>query len=249
VNKAAITITATAKSKTYGDADPQLTYTITAGSLVGSDAFAGNLARVAGETVGTYAINQNTLALSANYALTYIGANLTINKATLTITANNQTRNFGTANPPFTASYTGFVNGETPGSLTAPATLTTAATIYTAPGNYAITPGGASSANYSFNYVNGTLIINPVTIIPGNFLSPNGDGKNDTWVITGIQQYPNNKVTIFDKAGRVLYSKIGYNNDWDATVNGRPLARDTYFYIIELGLYIPVMKGFISIVR
>ncbi len=249
VNKAAITITATAKSKTYGDADPQLTYTITAGSLVGSDAFTGSLARVAGENVGTYAINQNTLALSVNYALTYIGAGLVINKATLTITADNQSRSFGIANLPFTASYTGFVNGETPGSLTTPAALTTIATMYTAPGNYAITAGGASSLNYTFNYVNGTLTINPIAIKAGNILSPNGDGKNDTWVITGIQQYPNNKVTVFDRAGRVLYLKTAYNNDWDGTLNGRPLAQGTYFYIIELGQGMPVMKGFISIVR
>ncbi len=249
VNKAAITITATAKTKTYGDADPQLSYTITAGSLFGSDAFTGNLARIAGENVGSYAINQNTLALSANYALTYIGAGLVINKATLTITADNQSRSFGIANLPFTASYTGFVNGETQSNLTAPPALTTTATMYTAPGNYAITAGGALSPNYSINYVNGILTINPVTITITNILSPNGDGKNDTWIITGIQQYPGNKVTIFDKGGRVLYSEIGYNNEWDGSVNGRPLAQDTYFYIIELGQGMPVMKGFISIVR
>ena len=249
VNKAAITVTAAAKTKTYGDADPQLSYTITTGSLVGSDAFTGNLARLTGENAGTYAINQNTLTLSTNYALTYIGASLIINKTTLTITANNQSRNFGTANPVLTASYTGFVNGETPGNLTTPPTLTTTATLYTAPGNYAIIPGGASSTNYTFTYVNGTLTISPVTIIPNNILSPNGDGKNDRWVINGIQQYPGNKVTIFDKGGRAVYSKIGYNNEWDATVNGKPLASNTYFYIIELGQGMPIIKGFISIVR
>ena len=65
VTKRAVTITADAKSKTYGDADPALTYQITSGSLVGSDAFTGALTRAAGEDVGSYAIEQGTLALAA----------------------------------------------------------------------------------------------------------------------------------------------------------------------------------------
>src|SRR5204862_519955 len=81
----AITVTADAKSKTYGDADPALTYQLTSGSLVTGDSFAGGLTRVAGENVGSYAITQGTLALS-NYTLSYVGANLTIGKAILTVT-------------------------------------------------------------------------------------------------------------------------------------------------------------------
>src|SRR5207249_559810 len=48
------------------------------GSLVGPDAFAGSLTRTPGETLGAYSILQGTLALSSNYALVYVGANLTI---------------------------------------------------------------------------------------------------------------------------------------------------------------------------
>ena len=65
-----ITVTADAKSKVYGDADPALTSQITAGSLVGGDTLGGSLTRVAGENVGSYAIQQGTLAASANYNLT-----------------------------------------------------------------------------------------------------------------------------------------------------------------------------------
>ncbi|WP_172406594.1 MBG domain-containing protein, partial [Pedobacter sp. AJM] len=61
-----ITVTAAAKSKTYGDADPALTYTF-APALVGTDTFTGSLSRLPGENVGTYAINQGTLALNGNY--------------------------------------------------------------------------------------------------------------------------------------------------------------------------------------
>jgi hypothetical protein len=82
----AIEITADAKTKIYGDVDPTFTYTITNGSLVGSDVFTGSLTRVSGKNIGTYAIQQNDLALNANYALTYVGNNLTIEKRPLNYT-------------------------------------------------------------------------------------------------------------------------------------------------------------------
>ena len=73
ITPAAVTVTADAQSKTYGDPDPTLTYQITSGSLVGNDTFSGELTRVAGEDVGSYAIEQGSLALSSNYTLTYVG--------------------------------------------------------------------------------------------------------------------------------------------------------------------------------
>jgi len=87
INAAALTITADAKSKTYGDADPALTCQITSGLLVGSDSLSGALSRVAGQNVGSYAIQQGTLAASGNYALSYVGANLSITARPITVTA------------------------------------------------------------------------------------------------------------------------------------------------------------------
>jgi hypothetical protein len=86
ISKRPITITADAKSKVFGNSDPALTYQITSGSLVLSDAFSGSLTRAAGTNVGTYPILQGTVALSNNYTLGYIGANLTITKAAATLT-------------------------------------------------------------------------------------------------------------------------------------------------------------------
>ncbi len=63
IGKVAITVTAITKSKTYGDADPELTYTVTSGELVGDDEFTGALDREDGENVGTYEITQGTLVL------------------------------------------------------------------------------------------------------------------------------------------------------------------------------------------
>src|SRR5207248_129493 len=82
-----VEITADAKSKTYGDSDPALTYQITNGTLAYSDHFTGSLDRAAGQDVGDYAITQGTVALNTNYVLTYKGAKLTIGVRPVEITA------------------------------------------------------------------------------------------------------------------------------------------------------------------
>jgi len=80
-------------------------------------------------------------------------------------------------------------------------------------------------------------------------ITPNGDGYNDKFIIKNIDYYPNNTLKIFDKTGRVLYTRQGYANDWDGVVNGSPLLEGTYYYIIDLGTGIGTFKGFINIIR
>jgi len=89
----------------------------------------------------------------------------------------------------------------------------------------------------------------PDDINCNNVLTPNGDGKNDYWVITDIGLYPQNNVIVFDKGGRVVYSKRSYNNEWDGTLNGRPLAEGTYYFVVDLGPNLRKFKGSISILR
>ncbi len=85
-----VDVTAHPKSKTYGTADPQLTYTAT--GLLGQDTVSGNLTRVAGENVGTRAIQQGSLTAGANYDINFTGAALTITPKALTgsITASDR---------------------------------------------------------------------------------------------------------------------------------------------------------------
>lgn len=71
---------------------------------------------------------------------------------------------------------------------------------------------------------------------PYSAFSPNGDGQNDTWVIPGIQNYPENEVTIYNRWGDVIGDFENYNNfdvSWDGTNNGEELPTGTYFYTIE----------------
>ncbi len=105
-----ITVTADAKTKTYGDADPDLTYT--SDELSFGDSFNGSLTRDEGEDVGVYDITQGDLALSNNYILNYVGADLTISKATASISINGYSDIYdGAAHGASIASATG-VNGE-----------------------------------------------------------------------------------------------------------------------------------------
>jgi hypothetical protein len=73
-----ITVTADAKTKTYGAADPVFTYQVSP-ALASGDSFTGVLAREAGTAPGIYNILQGTLSTGSNYTMTYVGATLTIN--------------------------------------------------------------------------------------------------------------------------------------------------------------------------
>ncbi|MGI4749814.1 MAG: gliding motility-associated C-terminal domain-containing protein [Janthinobacterium lividum] len=86
-------------------------------------------------------------------------------------------------------------------------------------------------------------------LMANNVITPNGDGKNDTWVIKNIDYYPNNTVKVFDKAGRLVYQKQGYTNDWNGTYNNSALTEGTYYYVIDFGAGLGVFKGFITIIR
>lgn len=63
--------------------------------------------------------------------------------------------------------------------------------------------------------------------------SPNGDGANDFFVITGLQNYPSHTLTIFNRWGNQVFIAEGYQNDWNGTMEGNPLPDGTYFYILE----------------
>ena len=157
-----VTVTADARSKVYGAADPALTYT-SSGALVSGDSFSGALARGAGETVGSYPITRGTLSLSSNYTLSYVGASLTISPKALTITANDQSKDYGTAANLVGIEFTtdGLVEGDAVVSVALTSTGAAAdATIEGSP--YPILAGGAVGTrleNYQIIYVNGSLTV------------------------------------------------------------------------------------------
>ena len=114
IARRALTVAANpGQTKVYGDVDPALTYTVTSGSLVAGDAFAGMQSRDGGENVGGYAINRNTLTAGPNYDLTYVSSLFSITPATLTYLAKPVTLQRGAALPEFTGSVEGFKRDDT----------------------------------------------------------------------------------------------------------------------------------------
>ncbi len=108
--------------------------------------------------VGNYPIIASG-ASSPNYAITYEEGTLTIEKETLTVTADDQSRSYGAANPDITLTYSGFVLDQDEGVLdTAPTTVTEANTD-SPPGTYAITFTEGADDNYHFEYEPGLLTI------------------------------------------------------------------------------------------
>ena len=111
INKKTITVKGDNQSKTYGDADPTLTYKVE--GLVGSDTLTGELAREAGENVGTYAISAGTLDAGNNYVVNFTGAEFTIGAKTVVVTANDQSKVVGANDPELTYTATGLVGSDT----------------------------------------------------------------------------------------------------------------------------------------
>ncbi|WP_044558833.1 MBG domain-containing protein [Azospirillum sp. B4] len=162
VNKAALTVTANSATVTYGQA-PSLGASYsgfvngeTAAVLGGSLAISG-----AGTNAGSYTLTPGGLT-AANYDISYVAGTLTVNKAALTVTANNATVTYGQA-PSLGASYSGFVNGETASVLGGSLAISGAGANA---GSYTLTPGGLTAANYAISYVAGTLTVNraPLTV-------------------------------------------------------------------------------------
>ena len=101
------------------------------------------------------------------------------------------------------------------------------------------------------------ILVDPLLVpfIPEGF-SPNGDGYNDFFVIDGLERYPNNKLTIFNRWGNIVFEGAPYTNNFDGTTNkglrigGDQLPSGTYFYILDLGVKdIEPIRGYIYLAR
>ncbi|MDG1804038.1 MBG domain-containing protein, partial [Flavicella sp.] len=145
IGKKPLTVTAEAKSKVYGAADPSLTYLAT---LEGADVLTGSLSRAAGTDVGTYAISSTLI--NSNYDITFVPANLTITKKALTVTAEAKSKVYGSSDPTLT------YNATLEGADVLTGSLSRAAG--TDVGTYAIS-STLSNSNYDITFVPTNLSI------------------------------------------------------------------------------------------
>jgi hypothetical protein len=172
ISPATLTIAANPQSKTYGSTltlngatdftstGLQNSETIGSVTLSASGTPAGTAAPA---PVGPYTITPSGATGGTfnptNYAITYATGTLTVNRAALSVTADAKTKTYGSADPAFTASYAGFVNGETSAVLGGTLAFTRAPGENV--GSYPIIPSGLTSANYAITFNTGTLTIIP----------------------------------------------------------------------------------------
>jgi hypothetical protein len=172
----ALTLSAHNKSRSYGAGNPVLTGTLI-GIQNGDNISPGySTSADVNSSVGGYSIfasmNDPDGKLS-NYSVTINNGTLAVTPVELTVQAGNATRGYGEPNPNFTATISGYVNGEDSSDLSGTLALTSTAQATSLPGDYSIVPSGLSSANYSINYTSGTLTITTTNLAPA--LSPIAD--------------------------------------------------------------------------
>ncbi|WP_313056004.1 YDG domain-containing protein [Pseudomonas lopnurensis] len=181
IDPRAITVAADSLSKTYGDSDPTLGWSVTAGNLVGDDTLNGTLTRASGENVGSYAIDASGLA-NGNYLVTAHNGTLTIDPRAITVTADSLSKTYGDSDPTLGWSVTA---GNLVGDDTLNGTLTRASGENV--GSYAIDASGLANGNYLVTAHNGTLTIDPRAItVTADSLSKTYGGNDPalTWQVT-----------------------------------------------------------------
>ncbi len=174
----------------------------------------------------------------------------TVTPAPLTIKADDKTQFVGGPVPALTATYTGFVNGDTPSDLSSPPILTTTALADSPVGKYPISISGAISNDYSIILSPGVLTVLPdnALVIPNTF-TPNGDGVNDTWIIKNLDLFPACNVSVYTRYGQKVYASLGYSIPWNGRYKGSPLPSGTFYYIIDLNNGAKALSGFVVILR
>ena len=164
-----------------GSGDPA--FTVTYSGFVNSETpkvLDGTLALSRGpdQNVGSYPITPAGLT-SANYAIVFNSGALAVTRAPLSITADAKTKTYGAADPVFTATYGGFVNGDTSAALGG--TMAFARASGESGGGFLITPSGLTSGNFSITFNTGSVTISAPAPSILSLALPGPDSIALTW--------------------------------------------------------------------
>ncbi|WP_423147159.1 gliding motility-associated C-terminal domain-containing protein [Rubrolithibacter danxiaensis] len=114
-----------------------------------------------------------------------------------------------------------------------------------------------TSKDFYISYAEGTCESERTTVkvevssdikIPNTF-TPNADGRNDTWLITHLENYPDIHIRIYDRYGGLVFQSIGYHTPFEGKRNGEDLAAGTYYYIIDFKKGCKLLTGSLTILR
>jgi uncharacterized repeat protein (TIGR01451 family) len=152
-------------------------------------------------SLGVLSAGSHTLSASFAAQGNFLGSSaagtLFVGQVPLTITANGSSRQYGGVDPAFTVSYSGFVNGDGPGSLSGKVTCTAGDTASSPVGNYTINCSGLSSTNYMITFVPGTLTVTRALLtVTANNATKTFNAPNPTfgWTASGFVNGENGSV-------------------------------------------------------
>ncbi|MDX2072828.1 MAG: MBG domain-containing protein, partial [Alphaproteobacteria bacterium] len=223
ITRASLTVSGDDVSRSYGSVNPSLSYTVT--GLRNSDTAGSTLSGLGVSTAATqssnagdYDITTTATLTSNNYNLTVENGTLTVTPAVLTATANNKSRTYGSSNPSFDGTITGFVLGQLENDIvTSGPTYSSAATSASNAGTHAITGSGGTLANgnYVFAYADGTLTVNKATLtVTANNTSKTFASVNPSFTSTITGFVNSDTASVIDSAptystAATQYSDVG----------------------------------------
>ncbi|MHC5362208.1 MBG domain-containing protein [Myroides sp. LJL110] len=235
ISKAPLRIIAENNSKLYGQVDPVLKYTVQ--GLVNSDekdlVVKGALNRAAGESIGSYDIEQGSLNAGGNYLIDFQEAIFEIKKAPITVVLNNKQKTYGQADPYFDYQ----VVGET-GSEELVLTGTPIREKGQNVGEYKIKMGSLTApANFDVTFIEGTLTINPKELQ----VKANASSKSYTQIEDPELTYISSGYAYQDKQSEVLTGSLTREpgsdvGDYDIMI-GSLKSNENYFIKFDSNLF------------
>jgi len=152
-------------SVTYGSAPPTITYTTAPTVTLATPPVCTSSYTQGAPVTGTYTTSCFR-AVAPGYTIVYWTGTVSVTPAPLVITASSGSIPYGSPVPTITPSYSGFVNGDTPASLTtSPKCVTTYAQGAPPYSTYPTSCSGAVDTNYSISYVPGVLCVTPAPLV------------------------------------------------------------------------------------
>lgn len=237
VNKASLGIQVMDAIKVYGDENPTFTLSYsglkndeTAPEWITAPQFTTDARK--SSDAGQYPIT--ITCEPKNYTiLTNNSGTLTIERAPLTIKANNVSMDYCGTLPTYTYSYSGFVNGDDEKVLTSNPTMETDITQTSNVGTYVITPCGATAKNYVMTYIAGELTVKPITLIvkANNASRLYGDDNPDfELTYTGFVNNETKDVLNTEPTASTTATVKSYAGTYDISVSGGKALNYTFSY-------------------
>jgi|GEM_PF-460222 len=185
---------------------------------------------LSGLAAGTYTVTVSDAAgCSWNSAFTVNdGATLTVDSLVVTYSNGYNLSGHGSNDGSITVTPDG---GTAPYSFAWSTGADEASVNGLAAGTYTVTITDANGCSITLSFT----LDQPMDVVMPTGFTPNGDGSNDSYVVQGLEAYPDNRIIIYNRWGNVVYDRVRYTNDWSGeNQQGEPLPNGTYFVVLTL---------------